>query len=158
MGWFEVFDIRPRCTDLFCESLYRIWVIQDVLQAAQCRQKCYANRRLRALSFSVGDRVFYRVSPIKGVMRFRKMGKLNPRYIGPFEILRTVGDVTYELALPLDLSAIHQFFFMLRCYIPDESHVIHWDSIQLDERLSVVEEPISILARDVIRLHSRDFQ
>ncbi|KAF3645196.1 putative NAC domain-containing protein 2-like [Capsicum annuum] len=61
--------------------------------------------RLYALIFGVGDRVFLRVSPMKGVMRFGKKGKLSPRYIGPFEILQTIGDAAYELALPL----IYQF-------------------------------------------------
>ena len=78
------------------------------------------------MRFSVGDRVFLRVSPMKGVMRFGRWGKLSPRYIGPFEILRTVGEVAYELDLPPAFSSIHPVFHvsMLRRYIPDESHVL----------------------------------
>ena len=91
-------------------------------------------------------------------MRFGRKGKLSPRYIGPFEILRTVGEVAYALALPPTFSAIHPVFHvsMLRQYIPDESHVLQWDSVQLDEKLAFVEEPVSILARDVRRLRSRE--
>ena len=78
------------------------------------------------MRFSVGDRVFLRVSPMKGVIRFGRRGKLSPRYIGPFEILRTVGEVAYDLALPPAFSSIHLVFHvsMLRRYIPDESHVL----------------------------------
>ncbi|KAF3647574.1 hypothetical protein FXO37_19869 [Capsicum annuum] len=126
VGWFDVSEVRPRGTDLLCESLDRVQIIQDRLRAAQRRQKCYADRRLCALRFGVGDHFFLRNSPMKGVMRFGKRGKLSPRYIGPFEILRTVGDVAYELALPPDLSVVHPDFHisMLRCYIPDESQVL----------------------------------
>ncbi|WMV18791.1 hypothetical protein MTR67_012176 [Solanum verrucosum] len=84
-------------------------------------------------------------------------GKLSPRYIGSFEILRTVGEVAYELALPPAFSAIHPVFHvsMLRRYVPDESHVLQYDAVELDDRLTFVEEPVAILARDVRRLHSR---
>ena len=109
------------------------------------------------MRFSVGDQVFLRVWPMKGVMRFGRRGKLSPRYIGPFEILQTVGEVAYELALPPAFSAIHPVFHvsMLRRYIPDESHVLQYDAIELDDHLTFVEEPFAILARDVRKLRSR---
>lgn len=90
---------------------------------------------------------------MNGVMRFGKRGKVNPRYIGPFKILQTIGDVAYELAFSPVLSAIHHVFHvsMLFHYILYESHVIRWESV-LDETLSFFEESISILARDIIRL------
>ena len=76
--------------------------------------------------FMEGDHVWLRVSPIKGVMKFGKKGKLSPRFIGTFEILSRVGEVAYKLALPPSLSAVHPVFHvsMLRKYIPDESHVL----------------------------------
>ena len=82
---------------------------------AQSRHKCYADRRLRALRFGVGDRVFLRVSPMKGVMSFWKRVNFSPRYISLFEILWTIRDIAYELALPLNLSVAHVNFhvFML---------------------------------------------
>ncbi|WMV07595.1 hypothetical protein MTR67_000980 [Solanum verrucosum] len=127
-------------------------------ETAQSRHQSYADQRRRPLRFSVGDRVLLCVSPMKGVMRFGRRGKISPRYIGPFEILRTVGEVTYELALPPGFSAIHPVFHvsMLRRYVPDESHVLQYDAIELDDRLTFVEEPVVILARDVKRLRSRD--
>jgi len=157
VGWFESTEPRPRGTDLMREALDHVRVIQDRLRTAQSRHQSYADRRRRPLKFAVGDRVFLRVSPMKGVMRFGRRGKLSPRYIGPFEILRTVGEVAYELALPPAFSAIHPVFHvsMLRRYVPDESHVIQYDAVDLDDSLRYIEEPVAILARDVRRLRSR---
>ncbi|WMV08050.1 hypothetical protein MTR67_001435 [Solanum verrucosum] len=157
VGWFESTEPRPRGTDLMREALDHVRVIQDRLRTAQSRHQSYADRRRRTLKFAVGDRVFLRVSPMKGVMRFGRRGKLSPRYIGPFEILRTVGEVAYELALPPAFSAIHPVFHvsMLSRYVPDESHVIQYDAVDLDDSLRYIEEPVVILARDVRRLRSR---
>ena len=88
------------CAGLNQERLLCLRVIRDRLLAAQSRQKSYADHRRRPLEFQVGDHVFLRVSPRKGVFRFGKKGKLAPRYIGPFEILQRVGEVDYQLALP----------------------------------------------------------
>ncbi|CAN4106247.1 unnamed protein product [Withania somnifera] len=121
------------------------------LRASRSRRKSYADHRHRALEFGVGDKVFLRVSLMRGVMRFGRCWKLGPGYIGPYEILERVGDVAYRLALPPMLSVVHPIFrvSMLRRYMPDESHVIREDSVQLDENLSFVEEPVLILTREV---------
>ncbi|CAN4096625.1 unnamed protein product [Withania somnifera] len=87
IGWFDGFEARVRSTDLLRDSLNRVRMIQDRPRAAQSRQKSYVDRRLRALEFRVGDKVFLRVSPIRGVMRFGRRGKLSPAFIGPYEIL-----------------------------------------------------------------------
>ena len=81
---------------------------------------------LRDLEFEVEDRVFLKLSPWKGVVRFGKQGKLNPRYIGPFEIVERIGPVTYRLDLPEEFSLVHNVFHisMLRKYIPDPSHML----------------------------------
>jgi len=84
---------------------------------------------------------------MKGVMRFGKKGKLSLRFIGPFEVLRCVGEVAYELALPPSLAGVHPVFHvsMLQKYHDDPSHVLDFSSIQLDKDLSYVEEPVAIL-------------
>ncbi|GJR61199.1 hypothetical protein Tco_1503361 [Tanacetum coccineum] len=72
--------------------------------------KSYANRRRKPLEFEVGDKVMLKVSPWKGVIRFGKRGKLNPRYIGPFRIIAKVGTLAYRLELPEQLSRVHSTF------------------------------------------------
>ena len=94
--------------------------------ASQSRQKSYADPKHRDVEFQVGDHVFLRVSPLRGVRRFGKKGKLSPRFIGPFEILERVGQVAYRLALPPSLSGVHDVFHisMLRKYISYLTHVL----------------------------------
>ena len=106
----------------------------------------------------VGDHVFLRVSPMKGVMRFSKRGKLSPRYIRPFEILERVGPVVYRLALSPELSMIHSVFHvsMLLKYMPDPSHVLSSPTILLDENLTYEEELVAIVDRQVKKLHSKE--
>ncbi|XP_070043988.1 uncharacterized protein, partial [Nicotiana tomentosiformis] len=124
----------------------------------QSRQKSYADRKVRDLAFMVGERVLLRVSPMKGVMRFGKKGKLSPRFIGPFEILRRVGEVAYKLALTPNLAGVHPVFHvsMLRKYHSDPTHVLDFSSVQLDKDLSYVEEPVAILDRQVRKLRSKN--
>ena len=91
IGWFDAFEVRPWGTDLLRESLDKVKCIQEKLLEAHSRYKEYADRKVRDLEFMEGEQVFLKVSPMKGVMRFGKRGKLSPRYIGPFEALKRVG-------------------------------------------------------------------
>ncbi|KAI5348129.1 hypothetical protein L3X38_001016 [Prunus dulcis] len=97
------------------------------------------------------------LSPWKGVMRFGKRGKLSPRYIGPYEITERIGPVAYRLALPTELSRIHDVFHvsMLRKYMPDPSHVLEHQPVELREDLTYEEQPVQILDRKEQRLRSR---
>ena len=97
----------------------------------------------------MGDHVFIKVSPLKGVMRFGKTNKLSPRFVGPFEILEKIGSVAYRVALPPALSKIHNVFHIsnLRKYVPDSKHVIEYEPLQIQENLSYEEIPIKILDR-----------
>jgi hypothetical protein len=100
---------------------------------------------------------FLRVAPMKGVTRFGKKGKLNPHYIGPFEILERVALVAYRLALSLGLASIHDVFhiLMLRKYIPNPSHVINYEPLHLQGDLAYEELSVKLLDRKVQELRSK---
>ncbi|GJW78279.1 putative reverse transcriptase domain-containing protein [Tanacetum coccineum] len=110
--------------------------------------------RSPSLEFQVGDRVMLKVSPRKGVIRFGKQGKLNPRYIRPFKILDRVGPVAYKLELHEELSNVHSTFRVsnLKKCLSDESLVIPMKELRLDDKLNFVEEPIEIMDREVKQL------
>ncbi|XP_070007960.1 uncharacterized protein [Nicotiana sylvestris] len=103
------------------------------------------------------DKVLLKVSPMKGIVRLRKKRKLSPRFIGPSEVLRQVGEVAYKLALPPSLSGVHPVFHvsMLRKYHADLSHVLDYSTIQLDESLGYEEELVSIIDRQDHQLRSK---
>ena len=131
--------------------------IRKRMLTAQSRQKSYADVRRRKLEFNVGDKVFLKVAPMKGVMRFGKKGKLSPRFIGPFEILVRVGKVAYKLALPPSLASVHNVFHvsMLKKYIQNSSHVLSYKQLELGSDLSYEEQPIQILDREEKQLRNR---
>ena len=91
-------------------AMEKVKLIRDRLKTTQSRQKSYADVKRRELEFQVDDWVFLKVSPMKRVMRFGKKGKLSPRYIGPYKILKRVVKVAYELELPPGLAAVHPVF------------------------------------------------
>ena len=117
------------------------------MKAAQSRQKSYANKRRRPLTFEVGDYVYLKVSPMKGVQRFGVKRKLAPRYLGPYQIIEWKGNVTYKLQLPLDMCAIFDVFHvsqLKRCLrIPKEA--IAPTNIKIQSDLTYEEKPIRVL-------------
>jgi hypothetical protein len=147
--WDEVGERKILGPEIVLKTCEKIELIRERLRVAQSRQKSYADTRRRDLEFEIGDMVFVRVAPMKGVMRFGKKGKLSPRYVGPFEILERVGPVAYKLALPPALSGIHNVFHisMLRRYVSDPSHILSYEPLQVQEDLSYEEMPMEILDR-----------
>ncbi|XP_074314283.1 uncharacterized protein LOC141649492 [Silene latifolia] len=129
----------------------QIQLIRQKMRAAQDRQKSYADLHRRDIEFAVGDKVLLKVSPMRGVMRFGKKGKLSQKFIGPYEILDRVGEVAYRLALPPALDRVHNVFHVsqLRKYVSDPSHILEMENIELDESLSYAEIPKEILDRKV---------
>jgi len=111
----------------------KVRAIQERMRATQSRQKSYADRRRRPLEFEAGDHVFLRVTPTAGIGRAIKSRKLTPRFVGPYQILRRIGVVAYEIALPPHLTNLHNVFhvFQLRKYVADPSHVLESDDIQI---------------------------
>ena len=139
--WDEVGEGRLIGPELVQITLDKIQIVRDRLKIARDRQKSYANKRRRDLQFKVGYRVFLKVSPWKGVLKFGRHKKLRPRYMGPYEIIAIVGPVAYRLDLPLQLSKVHNVFHvsMLRKYIPDPSHVLRDQPVELKDNLTYKE-------------------
>ncbi|GJT37867.1 hypothetical protein Tco_0937732 [Tanacetum coccineum] len=110
------------------------------MQAARDRQKSYADLKRKPMEFQVGDKVMLKVLPWKGVVRFGKRGKLNPRYVGPFKVLEKVGEVTYKLERPEELSRVHNTFHvsnLKKCHA-DEPLAVPLDGLHVDEKLHFV--------------------
>jgi hypothetical protein len=117
------------------------------MSAAQSQQKGYVDNRRRPLEFEVGDCVFLKVSPMRGVMRFGKKGKLSPRFVGPFEITQRVGRLAYRIALPPDWVEVHDVFhvLMLRKYIANPNVIMEYELLEIHEGLTYMEEPVKIV-------------
>jgi hypothetical protein len=162
MAPFEVLYGRRRRTPLNCiepgeKMIFRLDIVEEAeatvcriqgnLKAAKSHQETYANKRHRPLDFEVGDHVYLRVSPMKGVKRFGVKGKLVPRYIGPFPILEKCVTVAYKLNLPPSLAGVHDIFHMsqLKKCLKAPVDVVLPKVTPLEADLSYLEHPIKIL-------------
>ncbi|KAL0554942.1 hypothetical protein IC582_008872 [Cucumis melo] len=156
--WGEVGEQRLMGPELVQSTNEAIQKIRSRMHTAQSRQKSYTDVRRKDLEFEIGDKVFLKVAPMRGVLRFERRGKLSPRFVGPFEILERIGPVAYRLALPPSLSTVHDVFHvsMLRKYVPDPSHVVDYEPLEIDENLSYVEQPVEVLAREVKTLRNKE--
>jgi hypothetical protein len=154
--WAEIGDNQLTGPDIIHETTERIVQIRKRMAAARDRQKSYADKRRRPLEFKVGDRVILKVSPWKGVIRFGKRGKLNPRYVGPFTITKRIGHLAYQLDLPKELDGVHNVFHvsnLKKCLAEAEKGlVVPLEEIQVDEHLKFVEEPVEVMDREEKRL------
>nr|GEY01667.1 putative reverse transcriptase domain-containing protein [Tanacetum cinerariifolium] len=150
----EVGDAQLTGPEIIQQTTEKIVQIKQRLQAVRDRQKSYADVRRKLLEFQVGDKVMLKVSPWKGVIRFGKRGKLNPRYIGPFKVLAKVGTIAYRLKLPQQLSRVHSTFHVsnLKKCLSHEPFAIPLDELHIDDKLRFVEEPVEIMDREIKRL------
>ncbi|KAI3731639.1 hypothetical protein L1987_62828 [Smallanthus sonchifolius] len=149
--WAEVGDSQLTGPKLVHETSEKIVQIRNRMAAARDRQKSYADKRKKPLEFQVGGKVLLKVSPWKGVIRFGKRGKLNPRYVGPFEIEKRIGPVAYQLNLPDTLNGVHNVFHvsnLTKC-LSDETLVVPLEELEIDEQLRFIEEPVEIMDREV---------
>jgi len=125
--WLEVGDNKLLGPEVIQETSARIEIFRSRIRVAQDRQKSYADAKRFFREFNVGDQVLLRVSPMKGVMRLGKKGRLSQRYVGPFPIIERIGPVAYRLGLPEHLHRIHDVFHIssLRRYLRDDMAHTH---------------------------------
>ena len=143
--------------DIVKDTEAKVQVIRQRLKAVNDRQKSYADLKMKDIEYEVGDKVFLKVSPWRKVLRFRKKGKLSPRFIGPYEVSERIGLVAYQLTLPPELAKLHDVFHvsMLRKYCFDESHILPIQDIQVQPDFTFDEEPKAILDREVKQLRNK---
>ncbi|GKE60339.1 putative reverse transcriptase domain-containing protein [Tanacetum coccineum] len=152
--WAKIGESQLIGPELVQETTDKVVLIKERLKAARDRQKSYADNRHKPLEFKVYDQVLLKVSPWKDVVRFGKKGKLAPRYIGPFEILKRIGHVAYRLRLPQELSSVHDTFHvsnLKKCLVDANLHV-PLEEIKVDKTLCFIEEPVEIMDHKVKKL------
>jgi hypothetical protein len=133
--------------DILQEAEKQVRMVRQNLRVAQLRQKSYADHRRRELSFEVGDFVYLKVSPMRGLHRFKVRGKITQRFIRPFKILEKRGEVAYQLELPPQLSHVYDVFHvsqLKKCLcVPEEQ--LPMEDLDAKEDLSYQEYPVNIL-------------
>ena len=131
----------------FSQLVNQALIYEESLKENAVEYTDQKKRAQRPLEFEVGDHVFLKVSPIRGVMQFGKKRKLSPRYIGPFEITQRVGRLAYGIALPLNFVETHDVFnvSMLRKYIANPDVVMEYEPLEIQEGLTYIEEPVKIV-------------
>ncbi|GJT55382.1 putative reverse transcriptase domain-containing protein [Tanacetum coccineum] len=131
--WEEVGSRELASTDVVLATTKKIETIHERLKAAQDRWKSYADNRRRPIEFNMGHYIMLKVSPWKGVFWFKNKGKLSPTFIGPFKILKWVGEC-----------------------LADESSVITLDDVEIDPEITTREEHVAILGRKSRQLHNKE--
>ncbi|KAK6139083.1 hypothetical protein DH2020_027179 [Rehmannia glutinosa] len=144
--------------DLVQEAMEKVKLIKERIRTTQSRQKSYADKRRKDLEFEVGDEVFLRLSPRKGLINPKKGDKLSPRYVGPYKILQRIRKLAYRLELPAPYAGMHDVFHVsrLKKYQPDPEHIITRDTPPLIENLSYTEGPIRIIDQQIRQLRKRE--
>ena len=125
-------------------AMEKVQLIRDRFRTAQSRYKSITDVRRRELEFQVNDWVLLKVSPMKGVIRFCKRGKLSPRYVGPYKILKRVGKVAYELELPAELAAVHSVLHisLLNKCVGDPASIVPLESVVVKDSFSYEDVPV----------------
>ncbi|GKB45595.1 putative reverse transcriptase domain-containing protein [Tanacetum coccineum] len=152
--WPEIEESSLIGPELVQETTNKVVLIKEKLKAARDRQKSYADNRRKPLEYEVGDRVLLKVSPWKGMIHVGTKGKLAPRYVGPFEILKMIGPVAYRLRLLEELSSVHDRFHVsnLKMCLADANLHVPLDEIKIHKTLHFVEKPVEIIDREVMSL------
>ncbi|XP_052482965.1 uncharacterized protein LOC128036129 [Gossypium raimondii] len=145
--WTELGERRVLGPELVSDTVEKVKLIRHQLKKASDRQKSYADLKRRDIEYSVGDFVFLKVSLWKKLLRFGRKGKLSPRFIGSYDILKRVGPVAYQLELPPKLDRINNVFHVsiLKRYRSDPTHIVLVEEIEVSPDLTFKEELVQIL-------------
>ncbi|GJU04945.1 hypothetical protein Tco_1121375 [Tanacetum coccineum] len=145
--WAEIRESSLTGLELVQETTDKVVLGKEKPKAVRDHQKSYVDYRRKPLEFEVGDRVFLKVTPWKGVVHFGKKGKIAPRYVRPFKILERIGLVAYRLRLPKELNSVHDTFHVsnLKKYLADANLHVSLDEIKVDKTLHFVEKPVEIM-------------
>jgi hypothetical protein len=145
--WSQTRESQVFELEVLKDAEKQVQLVRENLKVAQSRQKSYADKRRRDLSFKIGDFVYLKVSLMRGTHRVRVKGKLAQRYVGPFKIIDRKGEVAYHLELPPQLSEVHDVFHvsqLKKCLrVPEEQ--LHMEYLDLGGDLTYSERPIKIL-------------
>jgi hypothetical protein len=127
------------------------------LKTTRDRQKSYADGRRKPLEFQVNDKVLLKVLPWKGVIRFGKKGKLSPRFVGPFKIIKRIGPVAYQLELPEEMNGVHNVFHVsnLRKCLADETLIMPLQDVEVNKKSKFIEQPMQIEDRQTKKLKKK---
>ena len=145
--WNQAREHRVFGPEIIQEAEKKVQEVRNNMKTAQSRWESYGNTRRRELTFEIGDFLYLKVSPIRGLRRFKVKGKLGPHYISPFKIINRKGEVAYELDLPAQLSDVHNVFHvsqLKKCLrVPEEQ--LPLEELNINEDLSYSEYPVKIL-------------
>jgi len=155
--WLEPGEKQFAGPELVQLTADKVNVAKEALRVARERQKSYADKKRRPFDFKEGEMVLLKVSPWKGVLRFGKRGKLSPRFIGPFKIIKKVNEQAFQLELPPELHAIHNTFhvcYLRKCYA-NEADVIPLEDVSINPNKQIVDEPVAIMGRKQKKLRRK---
>ena len=155
---FEVGEPSLHRPDLIFKTLEEVHIIRNQLQTTYSRQKSCVDHRSRDLEFEEGDKVYLKISPMTGVVRFCKKGKMSTSYVGPYEILQKVGKVAYELKLPSKFASVHPVFHvsMLKKCIGDPESIIPVEGLCVKDNISYEDVRIQIHDWQVKKLRNKE--
>ncbi|XP_070032262.1 uncharacterized protein [Nicotiana tomentosiformis] len=151
IGWFEIGEALLIGHELVHQAMEKVKIIRERLKTPQSHQRSYSDVRRRDLEFKEDDWVFLKVSPMNGVMRLGKKGKLSLRYVGPYIIIQRIVHVAYMLELPPEMSLVHPVVHvsMLKKVIGDPSLIVPVETIDVNEELTYEKIPFAIIHRQV---------
>jgi hypothetical protein len=160
LSWSETSERVIFGPDIMTEAEEKVRQLRANILTVQSHQKSYTDKRRRPLEFEVGDHVYIRVSPIKGVRRFNNKGKLTPRYIGPYSIIDKYEPTLYQVELPSKPSGVHNMFHVsqLKGCLKPPTDVVVEDTISLEPDLTYKTHPIKVLDQQDRVTHNKTTQ